>query len=444
MPSSNIAGMTEIVAADVAAGDLAYVYDLTGPSDKKIQAQNLLDALMRVAASGNGTFRRVSAGWTWTSANGLAMVFNDDTVTPSLVVGGSNGVIGVATVRSPSDQGSITKATAQGVWRITGNLGTGGGTLCSPPLTPAQITSNQNDYAPGAAARFFRLSTDASRTITGLSVSQEDGRECEVWNAGSFNLVLAHESASSTAANRFVSQAGSNITLAPGSSVSLRYDGTASRWRITSTGAVNLYYESGDGQVRIGPALSVRNAADTGFGSLVAAGITATEFVAAGNIEMSATLFRGDQLGLGSGTKVGWAAGASGAATLDAFLKRGGTRVIRLGDGTDGHTLASAPYTAAQITADQDNYALPAARYYRLSSDASRTITGMNVAQTDGQEFEIWNVGSNNIILADQSLASTAGYRFLSSTGANITLGPNEIALCRYDGASSRIRVWKV
>src|SRR5207244_2832100 len=42
---------------------------------------------------------------------------------------------------------------------------TGGGTLSSVPLSPSQITANQNDYAPGVA-RYYRLSTDASRDVT--------------------------------------------------------------------------------------------------------------------------------------------------------------------------------------------------------------------------------------------------------------------------------------
>lgn len=106
-----------------------------------------------------------------------------------------------------------------------------GGTLRSIPLTPAQITSNQNNYAPGVA-RFYRLSTDASRNVTGLSVSQVDGQECEVWNVGSNAIVLKHQDALSTAANRFICTGAADITLAADEIALLRYDSTTSRWRV--------------------------------------------------------------------------------------------------------------------------------------------------------------------------------------------------------------------
>lgn len=99
------------------------------------------------------------------------------------------------------------------------------------PQTPSQITSNQNDYAPTSAS-ILRLSTDASRDVTGLSISQVSGSRTEFWNVGAQSIVLKHESASSTAANRFTNSTGADITLAAGEEASLKYDGTTSRWRV--------------------------------------------------------------------------------------------------------------------------------------------------------------------------------------------------------------------
>lgn len=98
-------------------------------------------------------------------------------------------------------------------------------------ISPSQITSDQNNYAPTnfSSSSILRLSTDESRTITGLTAGT-DGRYIVITNVGSNPLVLAAESSSSTAANRFA--LGATLTLAAnGGTVALIYDGTSSRWR---------------------------------------------------------------------------------------------------------------------------------------------------------------------------------------------------------------------
>jgi hypothetical protein len=127
----------------------------------------------------------------------------------------------------------LSRAAAR-VIRLSGTAtATGSATLCSIPVTPARITADQNNYAPTAGAMFYRLSTDAARAVTGLSISQVDGQFCEVWNVGSFNLTLTNESASSTAANRFTNVTGADIVLAPNEIARLRYDSTSARWRVS-------------------------------------------------------------------------------------------------------------------------------------------------------------------------------------------------------------------
>jgi hypothetical protein len=103
-------------------------------------------------------------------------------------------------------------------------------------LSPSQITSNQNDYNPTGfntggspyGASILRLSTDASRDLTGLS-GGTSGRLLIISNIGSFDLVIKDESASSTAANRFALNA--DITLQSDESMMFYYDATSSRWR---------------------------------------------------------------------------------------------------------------------------------------------------------------------------------------------------------------------
>lgn len=52
MSAKTINDLTEIVAADVAAADLSPLWDASASTTKKIQAQNLLDALLRIMSGG--------------------------------------------------------------------------------------------------------------------------------------------------------------------------------------------------------------------------------------------------------------------------------------------------------------------------------------------------------------------------------------------------------
>lgn len=109
-----------------------------------------------------------------------------------------------------------------------------GGTIRFIATSPSQITADQNNYNPGGSSKFQRWSTDASRNITGLTftAAQVDGQGHEIHNVGSNNIVFVHESASSTAANRFTNNTGADITLAANAIADVRYDNTSSRWRV--------------------------------------------------------------------------------------------------------------------------------------------------------------------------------------------------------------------
>lgn len=97
-------------------------------------------------------------------------------------------------------------------------------------LTPAEITADQNNYAPTGLehASVLRISTDASRNITGLTGGIKF-RLIAIVNVGSNDAVLKNENASSTAGNRFALDA--DLTLAAWQGCILWYDTTSSRWR---------------------------------------------------------------------------------------------------------------------------------------------------------------------------------------------------------------------
>lgn len=120
--------------------------------------------------------------------------------------------------------------------QTTGNLTLPRALYLNGVISPAQITSNTDNYAPTgfSTASTLRLSTDASRNLTGIAAGA-DGRIIVVHNVGAQSLVLKND-VTSTAANRFF--LGADITLTADTSITLRYDGTSSRWRaMTSPGS---------------------------------------------------------------------------------------------------------------------------------------------------------------------------------------------------------------
>jgi len=108
-----------------------------------------------------------------------------------------------------------------------------GGIQLAGSTSPAQITSNQNDYNYTGLKRSFvqRWDSNASRDITGL-LAGSAGEYKIIFNVGANNIVLKHEDAGSTAANRFSLNA--DITLLPGNGAMIWYDTASSRWRVAS------------------------------------------------------------------------------------------------------------------------------------------------------------------------------------------------------------------
>lgn len=97
------------------------------------------------------------------------------------------------------------------------------------------LTDPQNDYNAGAASTYVRLSSDASRTVTGLTftASQVTGQTHVIVNIGANPIVLAHESASSAAGNRFHNTSGADITLTADQEANCCFDGGTNRWRVS-------------------------------------------------------------------------------------------------------------------------------------------------------------------------------------------------------------------
>ena len=101
-------------------------------------------------------------------------------------------------------------------------------------ISPAQITADQNNYAPAgwAKASIVRISGDNGiRAVTSFSETF-DGDIKLIINTGTFPIYFSPEHEAGTAANRISGSA--SFVLYPLATCQLMYDNTTARWRILS------------------------------------------------------------------------------------------------------------------------------------------------------------------------------------------------------------------
>jgi hypothetical protein len=111
-------------------------------------------------------------------------------------------------------------------------------------VSPAQITSSQNNYSPVGLehSNVLRINSDSAVNITGLDATNAGTGWFNPYkmivNSGSFAITLKHQDIGSTAANRFIGTSGADVVLAAsGGSAIVYYDSSDSRWRAFSVGA---------------------------------------------------------------------------------------------------------------------------------------------------------------------------------------------------------------
>lgn len=156
-------------------------------------------------------------------------------------------------------------------------------------------------------------------------------------------------------------------------------------------------------------------------------------------------------------SSINWAAIAAWAPNTayakGALVSFQGVAYRRSAAGTSGATFSTANWqqvtptvnvvaTATALSANQNDYALPAgADIVRVSATTAVTITGV-AAGWDGQAVLVINTGSNAITLAHASTSSSAGNRFAVPWAGNYVMDANGgAALLVYDSTSS---VWRV
>lgn len=150
----------------------------------------------------------------------------------------TNGVTSLAAGASQFDSIVSSNLTS-----LLGEVAFGG------TLSPAQITSDQNNYAPAGLTNAYalRLTTDANRSLTGIQTDGINGRTLAIWNANAvFNITFTDDDAGSTAMNRFYLPLSLPVTIRPKEGMMLRWSLADSRWR-TLTKPGNFVGDSGAG-----------------------------------------------------------------------------------------------------------------------------------------------------------------------------------------------------
>ncbi len=377
-----------------------------------------------LANAGQGTVTSVAmtvpgvlfsvAGSPVTTAGTLALSLLTQTAN-KVLVGPSSGADATPTFRILVDQDIPNTLTLD---TIASSAGTA---LAASATAPAAITTAQAGPAVTITAGAAVAGSSTVGGAAGGSVTIAAGAATRLTsgNANGGDVVLTPGAGigTGTAGNVVVRQPGGT----PGTDeVQVYHDGT------------NGFVASKDGHLMVNPA----------SGSRLVVSLNSV-----GNSTLSVGVAEGFSVETWSGGTFCWSSTTTATGTTDTALARAAAGVVGITTGyggTAGKTLRSVPLTPAQIAADTNNYAPGVAWIYRLSTDASRNITGLSISQVDGQFAEIWNVGSNPLVLKHQDTNSTAANRFICTGAADITLAADEIAILRYDSTTARWRVRKV
>jgi hypothetical protein len=261
------------------------------------------------------------------------------------------------------------------------------GTYSTGTITPAQITADQNNYAPtGYAAAFrMRLSSDAARNLTGLAATAGGGGTMVLVNVGSFAITLKDESASSTAANRFA--LSGDYVLAADTAAWLEYDTTSTRWRLVGTMPASLTGSfallgavTGSGLTIATDRLAGRDSASTGAIEEITVG-GGIEFTGSGGIQRSA--LTGDVTATAGSNATTIAANAVALGTDTT-----GNYVATIADaGSSRITVANSGAENAAVTLDITNDAVSFAKMQNITSD--RLIGRDTASSGDPEEISV-------------------------------------------------------
>lgn len=239
--------LTGLAHALIVGGTLSVtgVVSVTGVGTHAFSAAggNTFNALnVRNTNAGTAAAAYISVGTDVTQDQGFLEAFSSTFTTSTFkvasgvaLVSNSAGGLSIAALDPAGDIRFYTGSGGGAVLRSqltdTGLLEHNSGFALSGIVSPAQITANQNDYAPTdfATASWLRLSSDAARDITGFAGGAQ-GRLIALSNQGSFTITLKHNSGSSTAGNRILCPGAVDFALTTFQTRWIYYDATAAAW----------------------------------------------------------------------------------------------------------------------------------------------------------------------------------------------------------------------
>ena len=210
------------------------------------------------SVSGAGTVSGLTLTGAVTSSGSLTLggaisTLNQNTTGNAATVTTNANLTGhITSVGNAAVLGSFTSAQLAGA--LTDETGTGAAVFATSPTlvtpivngisytsTTTNIAANTNDLALTGSA-FQRINCTSASNLTGIappsSGTHVDGRMIRVYNVGTANLTLTHNSGSSIAANRFWNSTAADIVLATNDYAELIYDSTsngsgAAGWRVS-------------------------------------------------------------------------------------------------------------------------------------------------------------------------------------------------------------------
>lgn len=213
-------------------------------------------------SSGNGIQSGVTAAGDYQIKDGTteALTIEASSTVDNSIRIQADGDVQIADYPNSRDDGSPTNflgTDGNGVIQSYPIADAGGGGSSAYIISPAQITADQDNYAPAAIgiASVIRLSGDNGiRAITGIADSTAGTLTKQIFNIGSYAIYFPMDHPDSDAAHRFTGL-GRDFILYPGESCTIWYDDTSDKWRIQGMQGYaqpTVYYSKSAGSATAG------------------------------------------------------------------------------------------------------------------------------------------------------------------------------------------------
>jgi hypothetical protein len=187
-----------------------------------------------VAASGSGAVLRESGGTIGFGTVATAGIAADAVTYAKMQnVSAASKLLGRGSAGGAGDPEEISLGSGLSMSGTTLSSTASGG---NPTEETTTLTGTQNNFDLDARYTLLRCNNATALELTGFTVlaaAPTAGDMVEIVNIGTSTVRVAHEDANSTAANRFTYVSTRGQIIGEGGSMTLVYDGTSSRWRLT-------------------------------------------------------------------------------------------------------------------------------------------------------------------------------------------------------------------